>query len=102
MRLRSRSRYMQKVNCSECGNKMDCPKTMLHAKEHICSDCIEFMSARSCPECEQPDLEITANPNVSECNFCGAIWHRIKPQMTYDGKNSTSSYETAKSAEKEK
>jgi hypothetical protein len=47
---------------------------------------IELGPTRTCPECEEPELEITADHNVFECNFCGAIWHRIKPQMTCEGK----------------
>ena len=41
---------------------------------------------RTCPECEEPELEITADPNVFECNFCGAKWRRLQPTMTKDGK----------------
>jgi len=41
---------------------------------------------RTCPECEEPELEITADSNVFECNFCGAIWRRIQPKMAKDGK----------------
>jgi ribosomal protein L37AE/L43A len=40
---------------------------------------------RTCPECEEPELEITADPNVFECNFCGSVWHRIKPTKTEEG-----------------
>ncbi len=46
-----------------------------------------FLGAtRTCPECEQPELEISADPNTFECNFCGAIWLRIKPTITKDGR----------------
>jgi hypothetical protein len=41
---------------------------------------------RTCPECEEPELEITADPNVFECNSCGAIWHRIQPTATETGR----------------
>jgi ribosomal protein L37AE/L43A len=41
---------------------------------------------RTCPECEEPELEITADPNIFECNFCGAIWHRLKPTATENGR----------------
>lgn len=40
---------------------------------------------RTCPECEEPELEITADQNIFECNYCGAVWHRLKPTMK-DGK----------------
>jgi|SRR3989344_6962121 len=31
---------MKKVNCSFCGNKMDCPENMLTAQKHVCNNCI--------------------------------------------------------------
>ncbi len=36
---------------------------------------------RTCPECEEPELEISENENIFECNYCGAVWHRLKPTM---------------------
>jgi hypothetical protein len=45
-----------------------------------------FGPTRTCPECEEPELEITGDPNVFECNYCGAIWHRLRPTMTEKGK----------------
>src|SRR3989338_3411908 len=42
--------------------------------------------SRTCPECEEPELEITADLNIFECNFCGAKWHRLQPIMTQSGK----------------
>jgi len=47
---------------------------------------ISLGPTRTCPECEEPELEITADPNIFECNFCGAIWLRITPTMTKDGR----------------
>ena len=41
---------------------------------------------RICPECENEELEITADLNTFECNLCGAVWKRIKPLMRADGK----------------
>ena len=41
---------------------------------------------RICPECEEPELEITADPSIFECNFCGAKWRRLQPVMTENGK----------------
>ena len=41
---------------------------------------------RTYPECEEPELEITADQNTFGCNLCGAIWHRIQPTMTKNGK----------------
>lgn len=41
---------------------------------------------RTCPECEEPELEITKEPNIFECTFCGAKWHRLQPTMTSSGK----------------
>jgi len=41
---------------------------------------------RTCPECEEPELEITADPNIFECNFCGAHWRRLKPLALKNGK----------------
>ena len=32
---------MEKVNCSFCGNKMDCPENMLAAQKHVCNNCID-------------------------------------------------------------
>jgi hypothetical protein len=47
---------------------------------------IVFGPSRTCPECEEAELEITADPNLFECNFCGSQWRRIKPIATEDGK----------------
>ncbi len=41
---------------------------------------------RTCPECEQEELEISAEANIFICNFCGAVWQRLKPTMTIDGR----------------
>ncbi len=41
---------------------------------------------RTCPECEEPELEVTADPNTFECNYCGAIWFRKKPTKLENGK----------------
>jgi hypothetical protein len=41
---------------------------------------------RTCPECEEPELEISADPNIFECNFCGSKWFRIQPTMTENGR----------------
>jgi hypothetical protein len=41
---------------------------------------------RTCPECEEPELEITSDQNTFQCNFCGSIWYRIQPTMTKKGK----------------
>ena len=42
---------------------------------------------RTCPECEEPELEITGEDlNLFECNYCGALWFRVKPTMTENGK----------------
>lgn len=40
---------------------------------------------RTCPECEEPGLEITEDQNIFECNHCGAIWKRLKPIATEKG-----------------
>lgn len=46
-----------------------------------------FGPTRTCPECEEPELEITGeDPNIFECNFCGAKWHRLLPTATVSGK----------------
>ena len=34
---------------------------------------------RTCPECEENELEITGNPNIFECNYCGSKWERLEP-----------------------
>ncbi|MFH1590459.1 MAG: hypothetical protein ABIC95_00885 [archaeon] len=41
---------------------------------------------RTCPECEEAELEITENPNIFKCNFCGAQWQRLAPLATKNGK----------------
>jgi ribosomal protein L37AE/L43A len=43
---------------------------------------IAFGPTRTCPECEEPKLEITGDPNTFECNHCGSIWKRIKPTIS--------------------
>lgn len=46
---------------------------------------IIFGPTRTCPECEEPELEITEDDNTFECNHCGAIWKRIKPIKNRNG-----------------
>ena len=46
---------------------------------------IPFGPTRTCPECEESELEVTEDPNIFECNFCGAVWHRLKPTKTNEG-----------------
>ena len=47
---------------------------------------VSFGPTRTCPECEEPELEITDDLNIFECNFCGSIWQRLEPIQTINGK----------------
>ena len=40
---------------------------------------------RTCPECEAPELEITEDINIFECNFCGSRWKRLEPFKKKNG-----------------
>jgi hypothetical protein len=48
---------------------------------------LTFGPTRTCPECEEPELEVTGeNPNIFECNYCGALWHRLQPTVSLTGR----------------
>ena len=46
---------------------------------------VPFGPTRTCPECEQPELEITEDLNIFECNFCGSKWQRLEPFKKENG-----------------
>ena len=46
---------------------------------------VPFGPTRTCPECEEPELEITEDLNIFECNFCGSKWQRLEPLKSEDG-----------------
>ncbi len=46
---------------------------------------VMFGPTRTCPECEEPELEITDDLNIFECNFCGAKWQRLAQIMQKNG-----------------
>ena len=47
---------------------------------------VAFGPTRTCPECEEPELEVTEDLNVFECNFCGSRWKRLAPVKDKNGK----------------